>query len=211
MNNIWGLLWNASYCIVFAHDMSSTCWWYGSRGWTFLPIFQFILLPCVTDGSRGAVWWNGVWHGSANRTEFLHAEKMLPTDNCQCLLKVYGNQTVDVSTVRQWVVCSSSGDSETPPMVQIVMRASCSSLVKMHSKWWWLCCKTVLSSWEFAPSNSVIVSVVVSMEITSRHYFHGVPCSNKSVHRMNLSFALLVFITCSFRYSIFLLKCRITF
>jgi len=28
------------------------------------------------------------------------------------LLNVYGNQKVDVSTVRQWVVCFSSADNE---------------------------------------------------------------------------------------------------
>ena len=33
-------------------------------------------------------------------TEFLHAEKMAPTDIHQCLQRVYGDQTVDVSTVR---------------------------------------------------------------------------------------------------------------
>ena len=34
-------------------------------------------------------------------TEFLHVEKMAPTDIHQHLLNVYGDQTVDVSTVRQ--------------------------------------------------------------------------------------------------------------
>ena len=33
-------------------------------------------------------------------TEFLHAEKMAPTDIRQLLLNVYGHQTVDVNTVK---------------------------------------------------------------------------------------------------------------
>jgi len=33
--------------------------------------------------------------------EFLHERKMAPTDFHQCLLKVYGNQKVAVSRVRQ--------------------------------------------------------------------------------------------------------------
>ena len=37
---------NASYFIMLAHDVSSGWWWYGSRGWTFPPIFHSILLPC---------------------------------------------------------------------------------------------------------------------------------------------------------------------
>ena len=45
-------------------------------------------------------------------TEFLHAEKLAPTDIHQCLLNVSGDQTVDVSTVRRWLVCFSSGDSD---------------------------------------------------------------------------------------------------
>jgi len=42
---------------------------------------------------------------------FLHVEKMTPVEIHQRLLNVYGNQTVDVSTVRQWVVSFSSGHS----------------------------------------------------------------------------------------------------
>ena len=36
---------------------------------------------------------------------------MAPTDTHQCLVNIYGNQTVAVSTLRQWVVHFSSGDS----------------------------------------------------------------------------------------------------
>ena len=45
-------------------------------------------------------------------TEFLNAEKIAPNDIHRCLLNVCGDQTVDVSTVRRWVVCFSSGDSD---------------------------------------------------------------------------------------------------
>lgn len=34
-------------------------------------------------------------------TEFPYMEKIAPTDIHQCFMNVYGNQTVDVSTVRQ--------------------------------------------------------------------------------------------------------------
>ena len=43
----------------------------------------------------------------------------------------------------------------------------------MHSYWWWLCWKLVFCSWESALSNSALVlfeSVLISMEINSRHY-----------------------------------------
>jgi len=33
--------------------------------------------------------------------EFLHVEKMAPIDTYWCLLNIYGDQTMDVSTVKQ--------------------------------------------------------------------------------------------------------------
>ena len=45
-------------------------------------------------------------------TEFLLVEKMASTDIHQHLLNVYGDQTVDISTVWWWVVHFSSGDSD---------------------------------------------------------------------------------------------------
>jgi hypothetical protein len=44
--------------------------------------------------------------------EFLHAEKIAPIEIHRRLLNVYGDQTVDVSTVRRWVLHFSSGDSD---------------------------------------------------------------------------------------------------
>ena len=44
--------------------------------------------------------------------EFLLAEKIAPNDNHRRLLKVYGVQTVDVSTMRRWLVRFISGDSD---------------------------------------------------------------------------------------------------
>jgi len=74
-------------------------------------------------------------------TEFLHAEKMAAIDIHSCLLNVYGNQTVDMSTVRQWVVHHSSGDSDVKDkpcfrylcrLLQVQHAGSFLSLVKMH-------------------------------------------------------------------------------
>jgi len=44
--------------------------------------------------------------------ELLHVQKIAPNDIHRRLLNVYGDQTVDVSTVRQWVAHFSSGDSD---------------------------------------------------------------------------------------------------
>ena len=44
--------------------------------------------------------------------EFLTAEQIVPIDIHRHLLKVYGDNTVDVSTVIRWVVRFNSGESE---------------------------------------------------------------------------------------------------
>ena len=60
-------------------------------------------------------------------TEFLHVEKMAPTGiHCQ-LLNVYGDQTMDVSTERWWVVYFISGGSNnrSPLLVWSFMNMAC--------------------------------------------------------------------------------------
>ena len=61
--------------------------------------------------------------------EFLHVEKIAPTDIHQCLLNICGDQTV--STVMQCVVHCSSGDSDSgsPPPMQIFYEDSIQALV----------------------------------------------------------------------------------
>jgi len=50
-------------------------------------------------------------------TEFYHAERTAPTDIHQPLLDVSGDNPVDVSTVRWWLVRFSSGNSGSPLLV----------------------------------------------------------------------------------------------
>ncbi len=45
-----------------------------------------------------------VWMKQRCDTEFFHAEKMAPINIHRCLLNFYGDQTVDVSTGRCWVL-----------------------------------------------------------------------------------------------------------
>jgi len=108
-----------------------------------------------------------------HETEFLHAEKMVPTDIHQHLLNISGEQRVDVSTVRLWMVCFSSrnSDSGSPPLVQIFTSAAC-RLLFITGKNAQLTMVTVLKNSEFALSKSVIVlfiSVVISTKINRRH------------------------------------------
>ena len=89
------------------------CCWYGSRGWIFPPILHYILLPPNRWQQRDiqTKWyqtWKCVW--SKNVTEFFHVAEMAPAAFDQCLLDIYGYQTMDVVTVRWWVGCFNSGD-----------------------------------------------------------------------------------------------------
>lgn len=46
--------------------------------------------------------------------EYLTAEQIAPNDIHRYLLKVYGDNTVDVSTVRPWVVRFKSDKNDNP-------------------------------------------------------------------------------------------------
>jgi len=106
---------------------------------------------------------------------------MALTGNYWHLLKVSNAQTVNMSTMRWWVVHISSGDSDSgsPLMVQMFIAwhpGSCSSPVKNTYWCCWQIWKMVYCSWVFSLSNSVIVlfsSLVVSMEINRRHDFQS--------------------------------------
>jgi len=83
------------------------CWWYGSRGWTF-PC-----CCCVTDGSRGEVWQNGVWHGSVYEAKVC---RWVPPRGRNCihwhslmLAEHWWRPNSEHS--EGWVVHFSSGDS----------------------------------------------------------------------------------------------------
>ena len=57
---------------------------------------------CVTDDRRAWQPDKMASHMEMQRgvTEFFHAEKVVPTDIYRCLLDVYGDQAVDMVTVR---------------------------------------------------------------------------------------------------------------
>ena len=82
--------------------------------WTFLSMFCYILLLCNRWKQRGSLttWhltWKCVWSKGVSLNS--STQKMAPVNIYQCLLNVYGAHTVAVSTVRQWLVWFSSGNS----------------------------------------------------------------------------------------------------
>ena len=94
-------------------------------GMTVEPSHQYSIsfCCCATDGSRGAVWQNGVWRGSVYKAKSRH---WVPPHENNCthwhsLTLAEHLWTVDVSTVRWWVVRFNSGDSDVKD--------------KLHSGW----------------------------------------------------------------------------
>ena len=153
------------------------------------PFHQYFITFCchMTDGSRGVVWQNDIWCGSMDEAKVRNwippCRKITSTDIHWQFLNVSGDQAVDVSTVRQWVMGYSGSNSNMNDKPQSSLPCGfvgawysvCfSSLAKMHSWEWWLFWQILFCTWEFALSNSVIVlfvDVVVSMEINRRHFF----------------------------------------
>lgn len=103
---------NASYFIMLAHDVRSRCWWHGSRVWTFPPVFHHMLLPCNRCHQRGSLTkqrltWKYIWSKGVLFNSSIWKKKALMNIYWP-LLSVYGNQTVEVSTVTQWVTCTAA-------------------------------------------------------------------------------------------------------
>jgi len=114
----------ASCFILLDHDVRGECWQYGSGVWAFRTIFCcFVAAEGQSDNKASDM---EVWMKQRCVTEFLHVEKMAPTDIHWSLMYVYGDQTVGVSTVRWWVVHFSSGNSNSgsPLLVQILRSAA---------------------------------------------------------------------------------------
>ena len=115
------------------------------------PSFQYSIPSCCQQMAEwGAVWDNGVSHSSASETKGVGLnssvqKKNAGTDIHWCLLNVYGDQTVSVSTVRtvrQWVVCFNSGNSEMKD--KLCSRRPCTAVTPwneecldpfIHSNW----------------------------------------------------------------------------
>jgi len=168
---------NSSYFITLAHSVRDGCWWYDSKGWIFPPIFHYLLLPCDGWQQRGSLtkWrltWKCAWSKDLSLNSSVVGKRMAHAEIYQSLLNVCGDQTVDVSTERWWVVCFSNGHCDLKNksysrwpcrFLSVVCRIlfitgeNAQLLVSMLGK------KKVFCSWEIALSNSVIVLLVAAV------------------------------------------------
>mgnify|MGYP001852589811 CR=1 FL=1 len=171
---------------MLAYDTRNQYWCYGSKGWTFCPIF-FTFCCHVTDGSRGAIWHNGVWSAALVEvwrkqrygTEFLHGEKTASTDIHQHLLSVSGDQTVDVNAARWWWLQQRQHWHWWLRLLQVFMTAACRLLFSTSENSELMIVTTLKNSVAENWLHQIMllcsfVPVVVSTEINRRHYCQSI-------------------------------------
>ena len=95
---------DTSYFTVLAHGVQGRCWWYGSRSWTFLPCIplHFVALwQMAAEGQSDKMASDMEIRIAAKVCDWIPpCRKIAPTDIHRCLLNVYREQAVDISTVR---------------------------------------------------------------------------------------------------------------
>ena len=101
---------NASNFIMLSH-IRGRFWWYGSRGWTFLPIFYYTLFLCDRWKQRGSLtrWcltWKYVWSKSVSFNSSIW--KKLPQWHsltlAECLWRLMSGYVLEAvgSAFQQW-------------------------------------------------------------------------------------------------------------
>lgn len=139
------------------------------------------------------VWQNAIWHENMYKAEMYHWIIHTETLYLLTLIKNLLTFTVDTSPVKQWVMHLRNIDSDIydKPSFGCPCIASCktnemksswSSLLKIHSQWWWLSVKIVFYSQKLALSCSAMIprSVLTYMKINRMHYFKTVAyCKSK--------------------------------
>ena len=130
---------NASHCMVLAHDVRGGCWWCGSRGRTFPPVFHdnIAVQQMAAEGQSDSGSDVEVHMKQRCVTELLHVETMSPTDIHGHTRSIGEDQAVDVSTVRLWAVATATiGQLRWCRLLQTQRAGPSSSLVERQSSRW---------------------------------------------------------------------------
>jgi len=132
---------------------------------------------CMTDGSRRAVWQDGVWRRNAYEAKMWNNSSMWKKwhtvtfiDACWMFME---------TKMWMWAQWGGGGAFQQWWQQQWPLRAwhagSSSSLAKMHSQWWWLLIEQILNykTISFKQCYCALIISCSSMEINRRHYFQG--------------------------------------
>jgi len=157
------------------------------------PSHQYPVTFCCheTNGSRGAIWDNGIWCGNVDEAKgcswippcgkngthwhslMLSEHFWRPSSKCE-QSEVVRNafQHADSAVTVPWKT-SPVPVGHTKLSYHRMRSILITSSMRIR-QWFWLCWKILFCSWEFAIPNSVIVlfvSIVVSIAINRRQYF----------------------------------------
>ena len=77
---LWGLIWKECIYFMLAHNIKGRWWWYDRRGWTFPPIFHYLLLPYHRRQQKGSLtkWcpsWKSIWSKGVELREKVQARR----------------------------------------------------------------------------------------------------------------------------------------
>lgn len=197
---LWGLLRkNASYFIVLAHDVRGRWCWYGSRVWTFPPIFHYTLLLWDRRQQRGSltVWWlrwQRVWRSTVSPNSSTWKKRNPLTFTNACWKFVETQQWMWAQQGSEWCASAVAIATVAPPLMRIFTSAACRLLFVTGKNAQLmvveLCWKSLFCSWEFALSVSVtmlFLPAVVSLKINWRHcLWSNIYCAPASLSHASL-------------------------
>ena len=169
---------NASYFMMLAHNI--TWCWYGGRGWTFPPVFHYILFLCDRWQQRGSLTkWYLAWECVWNKGMELNSSLLKKWHSLTFIEMLAEHSWRPNSVCEQW-----GGGWSVSAAVTTTWKAShvlngcavfCGHSMQALAHGWWKCTancsdcvQKTFCSLEFTLSNNVVmlfVTVVVSMEI----------------------------------------------
>jgi len=132
---------NASHYVLLASDIRGGCWWYSSRGWTFLPVSRYMLLPCDRWQQKGSLtkWdltWKGVWSRGVSLNSSMQEERYPLTFTDACCMLTETRQWMRAQWGSGWcvlaVVTETVGHLHWCRLLWAWHAGSCSSLAKMY-------------------------------------------------------------------------------
>ena len=141
------------------------CWWYRSKGWTFLVIFHYILLSCDRWQQRGSLtkWcltWKCIWGKGASLNSCMWKKLYPLTFMTACWMfmeikqQMWGGSgwCVSALTTAMWKTSHVPPDSHAQLSCQKMKNISISSSMQMSRPgnyvWSWISAKRCWKLWQ---------------------------------------------------------------
>ena len=136
---------NACYFIMLGHNNRGRWWWNGSRGWTFTPIFHYMLLPCDRRQQRSLTKWRLAWKCGWSKGVSLNSSMQKKKWHPLTFINAFWmfmetEKWICAQWGSGWCVSAVTAKWKTSHILEgcaqlseCEMKSSCSSLEKKHS------------------------------------------------------------------------------